>query len=80
VTARASLEELAEPRGAQHRDCRVCRHFDPQGDALQYGWCGAHSQFVKMASVRRDISAQLTPFVGGREVGCRFRSVRSSSG
>ena len=43
-----SLEELAEERGAKHRDCRECRHFDAQGDALNYGWCGAHAQFVKL--------------------------------
>lgn len=48
MTTRASLEALAEARGATHRDCRTCRHFDPQGDAGSYGWCGAHAQFVKL--------------------------------
>ena len=43
-----SLEELADARGAKHRDCRACQHFDSQGDALNYGWCGAHTQFVKL--------------------------------
>ena len=27
-----SLEELAESRGAKHRDCRACKHFDAQDD------------------------------------------------
>ena len=26
----------------------ACQHFDAQGDALNYGWCGAHAQFVKL--------------------------------
>ena len=43
-----SLEALAESRGAKHRDCRSCRHFDAQEDDLAYGWCKAHSQFVKL--------------------------------
>ena len=46
--ARPSLEALAAERGAKHRDCRSCSHFDSQEDALAYGWCGAHGQFVKL--------------------------------
>jgi hypothetical protein len=46
--SRVSLEDLAARRGAKQRDCRDCQHFDPQGDTLSYGWCKAHSQFVKL--------------------------------
>lgn len=42
------LEALAEERGARKRDCRVCTHFESQGDGLAYGWCQAHRQFVKL--------------------------------
>lgn len=47
-TERPSLEVLAAERGAKYRDCRSCAHFDSQEDALAYGWCGAHRQFVKL--------------------------------
>lgn len=43
-----SLEDVAAGRGAKHRDCRDCKQFEPQGDALAYGWCRAHAQFVKL--------------------------------
>jgi hypothetical protein len=46
--SKVSLEELAAERGAKQRDCRACQHFDAQGDTLNYGWCGAHMQFVKL--------------------------------
>jgi hypothetical protein len=42
-----TLEHVAADRGITHRDCRGCQHFEPQGDGLAYGWCRAHSQFVK---------------------------------
>ncbi|HEY1635156.1 MAG TPA: hypothetical protein VGF64_10380 [Acidimicrobiales bacterium] len=42
-----SLEALTAQRGVRHRDCRTCRHLEPQGDGLNYGWCGAHEMFVK---------------------------------
>lgn len=47
MTAR-TLEELAAERGVTRRDCRDCAHFEDQGDALGYGWCRAHDQFVKL--------------------------------
>ncbi len=43
-----SLEQLAADRGANQRDCRRCPQFEDQGDGLAYGWCRAHSQFVKL--------------------------------
>ena len=42
-----TLEAVAAQRGVGYRDCRVCPHLEDQGDALGYGWCRAHSQFVK---------------------------------
>jgi hypothetical protein len=42
-----TVEEIAAERGIRHRDCRACRHFEPQHDGLAYGWCKAHGQFVK---------------------------------
>jgi hypothetical protein len=42
-----TLEQLAAERGVTTRDCRDCRHFDAQGDGLAYGWCKAHTMFVK---------------------------------
>jgi hypothetical protein len=46
--AQPSLEQLAADRGANQRDCRHCPQFEDQGDGLSYGWCRAHSQFVKL--------------------------------
>ena len=43
-----SLEQIAEARGARHRDCRACPQFEDQQDGLAYGWCRAHRQFVKL--------------------------------
>ena len=42
-----TLEQVAADRGITYRDCRGCQHFEAQGDGLAYGWCRAHSQFVK---------------------------------
>ena len=42
-----SLEALTAERGVRQRDCRTCKHLEPQGDDLNYGWCGAHQMFVK---------------------------------
>jgi len=42
-----TLEQLAADRGVSTRDCRDCRHFDAQRDGLDYGWCKAHTMFVK---------------------------------
>lgn len=42
------LEDVAAERGMRSRDCRDCRHLEPGGDGLAYGWCGAHLQFVKL--------------------------------
>lgn len=44
----ASLEEVAEARGMQQRDCRDCAQFEPEDPGLAYGWCHAHDQFVKL--------------------------------
>lgn len=46
--SRPDLEAVAAERGMERRDCRDCRHFEPQGDGLAYGWCRAHVQFVKL--------------------------------
>lgn len=48
VACASSLEQVAESRGMKKRDCRGCKHFQPQDDGLAYGWCDAHGQFVKL--------------------------------
>ncbi len=42
-----SLEQVVAARNVAHRDCRDCAHFRPH-DGLNYGWCDAHDQFVKL--------------------------------
>lgn len=43
-----TLEQIAAERRTPFRDCRSCAHFEAEDDALAYGWCRAHDQFVKL--------------------------------
>ncbi len=42
------LDEVVAERRLEPRDCRDCRNFEPATDGLQYGWCVAHKQHVKL--------------------------------
>jgi hypothetical protein len=42
------LDDVVGERRIKHRDCRSCRNFRPAEDGLQYGWCIAHKQHVKL--------------------------------
>jgi hypothetical protein len=43
-----SLDAIAGGRRMTPKDCRDCRNFEPAGDGLAYGWCGAHKKHIKL--------------------------------
>jgi hypothetical protein len=43
-----TLDDVGAERRIKHRDCRNCRNYEPAEDGLQYGWCAAHKQHVKL--------------------------------
>jgi hypothetical protein len=43
-----TLDDVVADRRVKHRDCRSCRNHAPAEDGLQYGWCAAHEQHVKL--------------------------------
>jgi hypothetical protein len=42
------LDDVVAERRVKLKDCRDCRNFEPAEDGLQYGWCAAHKQHVKL--------------------------------
>jgi hypothetical protein len=42
------LEDVVAERRVGRRDCRDCLNFEPAEGGLQYGWCRAHKQHVKL--------------------------------
>ncbi|HEX9775639.1 MAG TPA: hypothetical protein VGB83_08675 [Actinomycetota bacterium] len=48
VEARETLEQRVERLRVRRRDCRDCKLFTPSPAGLAFGWCSAHTQFVKL--------------------------------
>lgn len=42
------LDDVVEERRVKLRDCRDCKNFERDESGLNFGWCGAHKQFVKL--------------------------------
>jgi hypothetical protein len=42
------LEDVVDERRVKFRDCRDCKNFERDESGLNFGWCGAHKQFVKL--------------------------------
>lgn len=42
------LEDVVEERRVKLRDCRDCKNFNRDESGLNFGWCDAHQQFVKL--------------------------------
>jgi hypothetical protein len=59
------LDDVVAERRIKYRDCRDCRNFEPAPDGLNYGWCGAHRQHVKLYHPSQDWLSQ-----------CLFKSLR----
>lgn len=45
---RKHLEEVIVGRGVPRRDCRSCAQYQPDEQGRAFGWCRAHSQYVKL--------------------------------
>ena len=45
---RETLEERVERLEVKQRDCRDCAMFTPSPTGLAFGWCDAHTQYVKL--------------------------------
>ena len=42
------LEDVVDERRVKFRDCRDCKNYEQDESGLNFGWCGAHKQFVKL--------------------------------
>lgn len=42
------LDDVIDERRVKLRDCRDCKNFERDESGLNFGWCGAHKQFVKL--------------------------------
>jgi len=45
---RETLEQRVDRLGVRRRDCRDCKLFEPSPAGLAFGWCNAHTQYVKL--------------------------------
>lgn len=43
-----TLADVVEERRMKVRDCRDCKNFERDASGLNFGWCGAHEQHVKL--------------------------------
>ncbi len=43
-----TLADVAGERRLKFRDCRDCKNFQRDASGLNFGWCGAHEQYVKL--------------------------------
>lgn len=42
------LDDVVAERRVKPRDCRDCKNFQRDESGLNFGWCTAHKQFVKL--------------------------------
>lgn len=42
------LDDVVAERRVKLRDCRDCKNFERDESGLNFGWCSAHKQFVKL--------------------------------
>lgn len=42
------LDDVVAERRVKPRDCRECKNFQRDASGLNFGWCRAHKQFVKL--------------------------------
>lgn len=42
------LDDVVAERRVKLRDCRDCKNFERDESGLNFGWCTAHKQFVKL--------------------------------
>lgn len=42
------LDDVIAERRVKPRDCRTCKNFERDESGLNFGWCGAHKQYVKL--------------------------------
>lgn len=42
------LDDVVAERRVKPRDCRECKNYEPDVSGLNFGWCGAHKQHVKL--------------------------------
>lgn len=42
------LDDVVAERRVKPRDCRACKNFQRDASGLNFGWCTAHEQFVKL--------------------------------
>lgn len=42
------LDDVVAERRVKPRDCRECKNFQRDESGLNFGWCKAHKQFVKL--------------------------------
>lgn len=43
-----TLDDVIQERRLKGRDCRECKNFERHESGLNYGWCSAHEQHVKL--------------------------------
>lgn len=42
------LDDVIAERRVKQRDCRDCKNFERDASGLNFGWCAAHKQPVKL--------------------------------
>ena len=42
------LDDVVAERRVKPRDCRECKNYEPDESGLNFGWCNAHKQYVKL--------------------------------
>ncbi|MBI2690353.1 MAG: hypothetical protein HYX29_00185 [Solirubrobacterales bacterium] len=42
------LDDVVDERRVKLRDCRDCKNFERDESGLNFGWCTAHKQWVKL--------------------------------
>lgn len=42
------LDDVVAERRVKPRDCSACKNFERDASGLNFGWCGAHKQPVKL--------------------------------
>lgn len=62
---RQTLEQVLAARRVPTRDCRDCTKFDPDPEGRGFGWCGAHTCYVKLYQAGQEWHSQ-----------CQFKTIR----
>lgn len=42
------LDDVVAERRVKTRDCRSCKNFERDASGLNFGWCRAHKQHIKL--------------------------------